>query len=525
MSERGSGIAQAEVVAALSLATDLAMGQPLESGLGICVLGVRLAERAGVSDEDRGRVHDVALLRHAGCTAENQGFSSIVGDELAFREGAMAVEATNPRVLFPYMLRYLVRTNGLIGAAGKLTQMASERDRFQEAVLAVCEVAEMLAERMGLPEPVQQDLLMANERWDGKSFLKRAKKDEVPVSVRVVQIAECASVYRALGGTEAATAVVRERAGGAFDPELAATFAEHAEELCGDQPESAWEAVIDSAPDGRRPLGDAQADAALAAMAEFVDLKSPYTAGHSNAVARLAATAGEHAALSAGEVTTLRRAALLHNLGQVGVPSQIMEKPGTLNADEWERVRLHTYLCERILARSQGLSRLGSVAALHHERSDGSGYHRGVEARNLPAPARLLAAADAFRSMTEPRPHRDAMTEDAAAGELRREARDGRLDSDAVACVLSAAGRAQGRRRDRVAGLSAREAEVLRLVARGLSTKQIAAQLVISPKTADSHIQHIYTKIGVSTRAAATVFAMRHDLVDPIVKSSGELPM
>jgi DNA-binding NarL/FixJ family response regulator len=125
--------------------------------------------------------------------------------------------------------------------------------------------------------------------------------------------------------------------------------------------------------------------------------------------------------------------------------------------------------------------------------------------------------------MTEPRPHRDAMTEDAAAEELRREAREGRLDGDAVACVLSAAGKAQGRRRERVAGLSAREAEVLRLLARGLATKQIAAQLVISPKTADSHIQHIYTKIGVSTRAAATVFAMRHDLVDP--QSSGEFPM
>jgi HD-GYP domain-containing protein (c-di-GMP phosphodiesterase class II) len=524
MSDRDPGISRAEVAAALSLATDLAMGQPLESGLGICVLGLRLAERAGLSDEDRARVHDFALLRHSGCTAENQGFSAIVGDELAFRGGAMTVEATSPRVLFPYMLRYLVRTNGLLGAAGKLAQMASERDRFQEAVLAVCEVAEMLAERMGMPESVQHDLLMGNERWDGRSFLKRAKEDEVPVSVRVVQIAECASVYSALGGPEAASAVVRERAGGAFDPSLATTFAEHAAELCGGEPDSAWDIVIESAPDGGRPLGEEATDAALAAMAEFVDLKSPYTAGHSGAVARLAATAGEHAGLSADEVAQLRRAALVHDLGHVGVPSQIVEKPGKLTADEWERVRLHTYLCERILARSPGLSRLASVGSRHHERCDGSGYHRGLEARNLPVEARLLAAADAFRSMTEPRPYRDALSEDAAAEEVRREAREGRLDSDAVSCVLSAAGRAQKRRRDRVAGLSAREAEVLRLVARGLATKQIAAQLVISPKTADSHIQHIYTKIGVSTRAAATVFAMRHDLVDPI-ESSGEFPM
>lgn len=508
-------ISQAEVVAALSLATDLAMGQPLESGLRICVLGVRLAERAGLSDEERGRVHDVALLRHAGCTAENQGFSSIVGDELAFREGAMVVEATSPRVLFPYMLRYLVRTNGLLGAAGKLAQMASERDRFQEAVLAVCEVAEMLAERMGLPPAVQHDLLLANERWDGKSFLKRAKGDEVPVPVRVVQVAETASVYRALGGTEAAVAVVRERAGGAFDPELAELFATHADELC-EEPGSAWDAVIESAPDGGGPVGDEACEAALGAMAEFVDLKSPFTAGHSPAVARLAAAAGEHAGLPPDQVETLRRAALVHELGQVGVPSGILEKAGSLNADEWEKVRLHTYLGERILSRSPALGRLGSVAALHHERCDGSGYHRGAEAPSLPAAARLLAAADVFRSMTEARPHREALSEDAAADELRREAREGRLASDAVSCVLAAAGQEKGRRRrERVAGLSAREAEVLRLLARGLSTKQIAVELVISPKTADSHIQHTYTKIGVSTRAAATVFAMRHDMVDP----------
>src|SRR4051812_44647953 len=180
------------------------MGQPLESGLGICLLATRLADRAGLSEEERGRAHDVALLRHAGCTAENQGFSALVGDELAFRGETMALEAASPRVLFPHMLRYLVRTNGLMGGAGKLAQMASERDRFQEAVVAVCEVAEMLAERLGLPEGVQRDLLLGNERWDGRSFLKRAKGDEVPVAVRVVQVAECACVYRELEGTDAA---------------------------------------------------------------------------------------------------------------------------------------------------------------------------------------------------------------------------------------------------------------------------------------------------------------------------------
>jgi DNA-binding NarL/FixJ family response regulator len=137
---------------------------------------------------------------------------------------------------------------------------------------------------------------------------------------------------------------------------------------------------------------------------------------------------------------------------------------------------------------------------------------------------RLLAAADAFHAMTEPRPHRPALAPERAADELRAEARAGRLDGDAVECVLVAAGQRPRRRREHVSGLTARELEVLRLLARGLSTRQIATELVITPKTADSHIQHIYAKAGVSTRAAATVFAMRHDLLD-MVRSSGELPM
>jgi HD-GYP domain-containing protein (c-di-GMP phosphodiesterase class II) len=507
-------VSRAEVVAALSLATDVAMAMPLESGLAICMLARALAEKAGLDDADVERVHYVAQLRHVGCTAENQTFGSIIDDEHAFRGGAAKIEATSPKVLFAHTMRHLVRENGLLGAAGKFVQMASARDRFQEAVLAVCEVAEMVAERLGLGAGVQNDLLLGNERWDGKSFLKRAKAEEVPAPVRVVQIAECAVVYKALGGVEAAAGVVRERGGGAFDPRLAATFAANAAELCAAaDADSLWSAVVDAAPAEDAALQGDALDRALGSIAEFADLKSPSTVGHSAGVSALAARAGEHARLPADDVDALRRSGLVHDIGRVGVPSSIWEKTTALNANDWERVRLHPYLGERILARSPGLNRLAAIATLHHERCDGSGYHRGVDARSLPQTAKLLAAADAFHAMTEPRPHRAAMSADAAADELRKEARAGRLDGDAVSCVLAAAGHAPRRRQDRAAGLTAREVDVLRLVARGLSTKQIAADLVISPKTADSHIQHIYTKVGVSTRAAATVFAMRHDLV------------
>jgi HD-GYP domain-containing protein (c-di-GMP phosphodiesterase class II) len=508
------GLARAEVVAALSLATDLAMGQPLETGLGICAVSLALAEQAGLDETDADRVYYVALLRHIGCTAENQQFSEFLGDEIEFHRGAAPLDATTPRGLAPFVLRSLVRTHGLIGAAAKLAQMMTSREAFDEGVRAVCEVAELLADRLGLDAEVGHDLTLANERWDGKSFLKRTREEGVPVSVRIAQVAETACVYHELGGPDAAAAAVGQRAGGAFDPRLARLFASDAATLCrslgGD---SLWETVVAAAPDAA-PLPHGEADAALAAVAEFADLKSPFTVGHSAGVAELAAAAAEHAGLPASDAVALRRAGLVHDVGRVGIPSPIWEKRGPLSVDEWERVRLHPYLTERVLARGPALSELSALASLHHERCDGSGYHRGLDGRSLPPAARLLAAADAYRAMTEPRPHREALTADAAAEELRREARAGRLDGDAVEAVLTAAGQRPRRRREHVAGLTARELDVLRLLAGGLSTRQIASGLVIAPKTADAHIQHIYAKIGVSTRAAASVYAMRHGLVD-----------
>jgi DNA-binding CsgD family transcriptional regulator len=180
---------------------------------------------------------------------------------------------------------------------------------------------------------------------------------------------------------------------------------------------------------------------------------------------------------------------------------------------------LHPYHSERVLVRSPFLAALAPVATTHHERLDGTGYHRGIAAATLTPAARVLAAADAYHAMTEPRPHREALSPAQAAETLVREAREGRLDADAVAAVLEAAGQ-RVPRMQRPAGLTDREAHVLGLLARGMQTRQIARALGISVKTADRHIQKAYGKIGVSTRAAATLFAMQHGLV-----AWGELPI
>jgi len=243
-------------------------------------------------------------------------------------------------------------------------------------------------------------------------------------------------------------------------------------------------------------------DAALAAIANFVDLKSPYTLGHARAVADLAAAAGARLGLSDPAVRTLRRTGLVHDLGRLGVSNSIWDKPGPLGAGEWERVRLHPHITERMLHQSEALAPLGQVAVQHRERLDGSGYPRGLTGAAISRPARILGAADSYQAMRESRPYRPARSPQDAAAELRSEVKKGRYDADVVEAVLGAAGHRVARRRAGPAGLTQREVEVLRLLARGLSNKQIAEQLVISPKTVANHVEHIYTKIDASTRPA-----------------------
>jgi ATP/maltotriose-dependent transcriptional regulator MalT len=175
-----------------------------------------------------------------------------------------------------------------------------------------------------------------------------------------------------------------------------------------------------------------------------------------------------------------------------------------------------------MLAGSPALASLGATAAQHHERLDGSGYPRGLRGDAITLAGRLLAVADTFVAKTEPRPHRPALTVAEAAAYVRAEARAGRLDPACVDAVLAAAGQRVGRRRDWPAGLTSREVEVLRLLARGLSNKEIAEQLVIARKTVDNHVDHIYTKIGVSNRARASLFAVRHALITPAADCAPE---
>jgi HD-GYP domain-containing protein (c-di-GMP phosphodiesterase class II) len=371
-----------------------------------------------------------------------------------------------------------------------------------------------LGEQLGLRVEVLGALSSAYETWDGRGYPGERKGVDIPLAARLAQLAEFVEVAHRVGGVEAAKQLARERAAKQFDPGLAELVGTDGELiLAGLDDVETWDAVIDAEPALAVVLSFERFEAALEAIANFVDLKSPYSLGHSRAVADLSGAAGTRLGLSEAELRTLRRAGLAHDFGRLGVSNAIWDKRGPLSVGEWERVRLHPYLTERMLAQSVILAPLGAIAVQHRERLDGSGYPQGLRGAAISRPARILAAADAYQAMREPRPHRPERSADEAAMELRADVKGGRLDADAVEAVLGAAGHRVPRRRDGPAGLTTREVEVLRLLARGLSTKEIASRLVITPKTAGNHIEHIYSKIDATSRAKASLFAMQHGLL------------
>jgi len=323
-------------------------------------------------------------------------------------------------------------------------------------------------------------------------------------------------VFSRRRGVEAAVTMARKHRGGQYDPTVVDLFCAHAPAVLADLDQASdWDAVLDTEPQLSRRVSGADLDLVLVleAMADLVDLKSPYLAGHSRGVANLVSAAARTAGYPEDDVRALRRAALIHDLGRLGVSNAIWDKPGPITEAESERVRLHPYLTDRMLARVSALGRSREIAARHHERLDGSGYPRGLTAASLTPQDRLLAAADAYHAMTEPRPQRAPLDPGQASRDLRAEVVAGRLDSEAVDAVLAAAGHRAPARRAWPGGLTAREVEVLGLLARGHSNREIGQRLVVTPKTAANHVEHIYAKPGVSSRAAATLYATQHGLM------------
>ena len=500
----------------LSLATDLSMGQPLEHGLRTAVVAVRTAQAMGLCVEDQVTVFYTGVLHFAGCTAESEIDARFFGDELVARPQMLGAQFGSRRELMSMAMRTAYQESPPLMRAAMMARSAvGGMAEFRKWAASHCDVARILGARMGFSEPVQESLRHLYERWDGKGMPGELRGEQIPLAVRLMQVAQDADMAFQRGGAELAGHILAERAGSGLDPQAVAAFRAVGDQAYRDMAApSAWDEAMLAEPGARPVVTEDRLDACLSAVADFADLKSMWTVGHSRGVAWLAEQAAMVAGVDLADIVLVRRAALVHDIGRVAVPVSVWAKPGALTRGEREQVRLHAYHSERVLDVAPGLRPLARLAGSHGERGDGSGYHRGSKSAELPLTTRLLVAADCYQAMREPRAYRPALSAEAAAAELGRDVAAGRLAPEAANAVLVAAGQ-PGRRVTRPAGLSERECQVLGLVARGLATKQVARRLGISPKTCDHHIQRVYGKLGVSTRAGATLFALEHGLISP----------
>jgi HD-GYP domain-containing protein (c-di-GMP phosphodiesterase class II)/DNA-binding CsgD family transcriptional regulator len=508
-----------ELVATLALGQDNAFGQPLESQLRSCLLGVALCEEAGFEQDVRDTVYWVALLRYVGCTGHAHEIATVFGDDIAILGETLVFDAADPADVGRVMVEYATAGHPPEEREQIVrTIHESGHDWAVHNFATGCEVGDMLIQRLDLGPDVREAFGFTYERWNGNGYPTGARGEQIPLAMRAVHLChDMEAIGRRSSPAEAIDAA-RERRDRTYDPGLADLFAEHGgswfDRLDTMEP---WDAVLELEPEPHRTLEGTDLDEALSVAADFIDLKSPYKGSHSRRCAQLATDAAKLLGATDAELTTLHRAALLHELGTTAIPNSILDKGASLTRAELDRVGLHPMLTEQMLGRSPALAALNPVAAAHHEKADGSGYHKGLLADATDRQARVLAAADVYVGLTTERADRPAFSADDAATELRRLVSEGVLEHGTADAVLTAAGHDGSHtptpRIQHPGGLTRREVEVLRLAAKGLTTQAIADRLFISPKTADHHIQHVYTKIEVSTRAAAALWAIQHGVI------------
>jgi HD-GYP domain-containing protein (c-di-GMP phosphodiesterase class II) len=508
-----------ELVATFALAQDNAFGQPLESQLRSCLLADWMGTELGFDRELRDTTYWVALLRYLGCTGHAHEVAGLFYDDLSIRAQTLVHDAANRDEVIRDAIAFATAVRPPEEHEGITAVINRDVDHWlMHNFSSGCEVADMLANRLGFDAAVRDALGYTFERWNGAGFPRQATGSEIPLAMRVVHVSHDMEAIARRFSVDDALRLVRERSGRTYDPDLADLFARNGagwlERLATLDP---WDAVLQLEPQPHRTLDGPALDEVLLVVADFVDLKSPYMSGHSRRCADLASSAAKVLGYDDDAIAVVRRAALVHELGTTGVPNSIWDKPGSLTRAEFDRVELHPMLTEQMLRRSPALRALNPLAAAHHERPDGSGYHKCLSAAALDPAAQLLAATEVYVGLTSDRADRPRRTPEDAAAELLALVGKGALEPTVTNAVLEAAGHGE-----RAAapvpppapgGLSEREAEVLALAARGLTTKAIGEQLFISPKTADHHIQHVYTKIGVSTRAAAALWAMEHGVL------------
>ena len=510
----------AELLCTLSFATGLGFGGHVEHGLRSASLGLYLADELRLTSEEREAIFYGALLKDVACTACSAGIAVFLPEnEQISLADVILVDPSRLGDMMGWMSKYFrLDTQFPRRMAKLLSFMVQCGTVASETMRSHCEIAELFARHLNFPDHVQQALRFQWERWDGKGMAYRLKGSAIPTASRVLHLVQVIELMHHFGGPPAAQTIARDKRATRFDPDAVDAFlslAQRADFWESFEEQSTQEALL-----ARRTatLADQspadQSERVCEALADFIDLKTQETWHHSRAVAAVAAGIGTALGLNAHELSRLRCAALVHDVGKVAVPVDILTRGEQRSSSEWETYRLHPYYTQRILERVNALQELAQAAAAHHEWFNGQGYHRQLCGEQIPLHGRVLAVANAYARLVR------QMGQEDLEGILRQmRSRVGTqfdpLCYEALAASVTVHEKlgAIPCRPRKVGDLTEREVEVLCLLAQGCNTPQIAHRLHISRKTVEHHISHIYTKIGVTCRTAAAVYAVQQGIV------------
>ena len=480
---------------------------------------MKVADRLQLAPAQRAEVYYTSLLMHTGCTAGSVQIAAyLASDELVAQRDFCLCDPGNSREVMSWLWSHTSPTAPAPARSMRFLSNLMQGDRAMAEVERGCsDVGATIAGRLRLTEATRLSLFHICETWGGKGPHK-LRGEAIPLPTRIVTAAMIFEVFLASAGLDAALQAVAKRRAKSLDPQVVDAL----QQMSGDtafwqtvKSEHLWISILELEPLPVRLIGDRDLDNVSSALADFVDLKNVRIAAHSREVARLAEAIARRMRLPESDVDTARRAALVHALGQVSVPAYVLSKASSLTPEETEKLRLHPYFTERITARSPSLQQVGRIGAMHHERLDGKGYPLGLSGEQIPTVARIVAVADAYEEALEQRPGKPAV----AGAEAFRELHAGsgtRFDPRCIEVLAQEVGVPRPTttvRQEWPAGLTVREVEVLALAARGLTTKEMAKALVISESTARHHLEHIYDKVGATSRAGAVMFAAENGLI------------
>jgi putative nucleotidyltransferase with HDIG domain len=405
-----------ELISALSYALDLTEGRPMGHSVRSCLLGMRIGEQLGLPAEAQADLYYTLLLKDAGCSSNSSRLYHILNaDDIRAKGDLKTTDWTKVGwESLHYALTHVATETPFPERVWKLVQVAATQQRDScELVKIRCERGSAIARKLGFSEHVAAGIHCLDEHWNGRGYPNGLTKKNIPLASNLANLAQTLEVFWAARGPQAAIEAAEGRSGRWFDPELvqaAVSLNKQGRLWTGLGSDDVIAQVMAMEPVERRLTATEQTtDNICLAFADIIDAKTPFTYKHSNGVAHAAATIARALGVSDQGIKKLHRAALLHDIGKLGVSNAILEKPGKLTSEEFAEVRKHPYYTYEILQRIPAFADFSTDAAAHHERLNGKGYWRGVTGDDMSLSARILAVADVFDALRAKRPYRDAL--------------------------------------------------------------------------------------------------------------------